>query len=41
MIKLMKRLVRRRRRKNHICAHAHVANVYRCGCGHTYVGDRR
>jgi len=40
MLRLFRRLFGRRGRK-HICAHAHVAEVYRCRCGNTYVADRR
>jgi hypothetical protein len=40
MIRMLKRLFRRRDR-DHLCAHARVAEVYRCRCGDTFVKERR
>ena len=40
MLKLFRKLFRRRG-DDHLCAHAHVAEVYRCRCGDTYVRERR
>jgi len=40
MIRMLRRLFRRRDRE-HLCAHARVAEVYRCRCGDTYVKERR
>lgn len=40
MIRMLKRLFRRKDR-DHLCAHARVAEVYRCRCGDTFVKERR
>jgi hypothetical protein len=31
----------KKRDKRHLHSHAHVAEVYKCRCGHTVVKDRR
>jgi len=42
MIKLWKKIFRRKHNDHeHLCAHARVAEVYRCRCGDTYVRERR
>jgi hypothetical protein len=40
MMKLLRKLFRRRAPADHLCAHARVAEVYRCRCGDTFVKER-
>lgn len=40
MKKLFRKLFRRWS-PEHLCAHARVAEVYRCRCGDTFVQERR
>ena len=40
MIRMLRRIFRRKDR-DHLCAHARVAEVYRCRCGDTFVKDRQ